>query len=432
MPTAAGKSIVIAKIAEAVKDSLLIIQPTKELLEQNYSKYVALGGHAEIYSASFKSKKIGNVTYATIGSIKSIGTTFKQLGFTKMIVDECHLFPRNATSMIQTFLKDSGITHTLGLTATALKLQSNMGFDGEPFSKLVMLTSRSKKGNFFKDIVYVSQIKEMVELGYWSKLEYEQYDIDESGLKFNTTRSDYTDESISAVYKSNNVENKILHRLSTMGDRKSILVFVPSVADAIRLAQIMPNSVAIYGDMPSKERSSAIKSFRRGDLRVIFNVNVLSVGFDHPELDAIICARSTASLAWFYQAIGRLTRIAPNKKDGLVVDFSGNVSRFGKLEKLYYKKESIWKLYGEGGKLLTGCPIHEIGRRTEDTEGRREAAIGNPILTFGKYNGKHIKDTPKSYQLWMLREFRFNQYNEHIKKEIERLHAEEERLRMAQ
>ncbi len=37
----------------------------------------------------------------------------------------------------------------LGITAT-VKLQTNRDRDGCTFSKLVMLTSRSKKGNFFK------------------------------------------------------------------------------------------------------------------------------------------------------------------------------------------------------------------------------------------------------------------------------------------
>lgn len=43
-PTAFGKSIVIAKIAQSVNDNLLILQPSKELLEQNFNKYCRLGG----------------------------------------------------------------------------------------------------------------------------------------------------------------------------------------------------------------------------------------------------------------------------------------------------------------------------------------------------------------------------------------------------
>jgi DNA repair protein RadD len=71
-PTAFGKSIVIAAIAKEVGERLLIIQPSKELLEQNYNKFIGLGGEASIYSAAMNEKEIGSVTYATIGSIVKI------------------------------------------------------------------------------------------------------------------------------------------------------------------------------------------------------------------------------------------------------------------------------------------------------------------------------------------------------------------------
>ena len=158
-PTAFGKSIVIASIAKEVGERLLVIQPSKELLEQNYNKFIGLGGEASIYSAAMGEKEIGNVTYATIGSIVKVARKFKEMGITKVIIDECDRFPREPNGMLRRFLKGAGITHTLGLTATPLKLQANLDEFKQPFSKLVMLTSKSKKGNFFKDIIHVAQIK---------------------------------------------------------------------------------------------------------------------------------------------------------------------------------------------------------------------------------------------------------------------------------
>jgi DNA repair protein RadD len=152
LPTAWGKSILTACVAKETNDKLLIVQPSKELLEQNYNKYVTLcgGNNASIYSASCNSKQISQITYATIGSIKNIGKEFKELGFTKMLIDEAHLYPREADSMLGTFLSDSEITHVLGITATPIKLQQGYDRDGNTISKLVMLTSRSKLGNSWK------------------------------------------------------------------------------------------------------------------------------------------------------------------------------------------------------------------------------------------------------------------------------------------
>jgi DNA repair protein RadD len=422
-PTAFGKSIVIAAIATEVGERLLIIQPSKELLEQNYNKFIGLGGEASIYSAAMNEKEIGSVTYATIGSIVKIAHKFKSLGISKVIIDECDRFPREPGGMLRKFLTNAGITHVLGLTATPLKLQTNMGDDG-PFSKLVMLTSRSKKGNFFKNIIHVAQIEEMVKLGFWSPLLYESYDFDTGELVYNSTGAEYTDDSIKRAYKNQNIGGKIIRKVAELTDRKSILVAVPTIDEAIELATKIPNSAPLYSGMADKERNRIIDDFKNGRLRVIIQVNILSVGFDHPQLDCIITGRPTSSLSWWYQFVGRVTRIHSDKANGLVVDFVGSVPKFGKVEDLYFKYESpLWKLYGEGQKLLTGIPLSEIGLHIEGKQSPHEiAASTEPVmLTFGKYTGQEVRKTPKWYREWLLANFQFGKFNEKVKNEIIRL-----------
>jgi DNA repair protein RadD len=138
-PTAFGKSIVIAYIAKGIDEKVLVIQPSKELLEQNYNKLINLGGKASIYSASMGEKEIGDITYATIGSIINIAWKFRELGITKVIIDECDRYPRDKNGQLRKFIDGMKASHVLGLTATPLKLQTNMGETG-PYSKLVMLT----------------------------------------------------------------------------------------------------------------------------------------------------------------------------------------------------------------------------------------------------------------------------------------------------
>lgn len=421
-PTAFGKSICIAQIAHQLGEKILVIQPSKELLEQNYKKFIALGGDASIYSASMGVKEIGEVTYATIGSIANIPQEFRRLGISKVIIDECDRFPREGSGMLRRFLDYANITHILGLTATPLKLQTNMGADGTPFSKLVMLTSRSKKGNFFKDIIHVAQIKEMVDLGFWSPLIYNSYDFKSGDLVYNSTKAEYTEDSIRKSYKNQNIGQKIIKKCEELIDRKSILVAVPSVEEAKQLVRSIPKSAALYSGMPAKERKQIVSDFKSGRLRVILQVNILAVGFDHPELDCIITGRPTASLSWWYQFVGRVTRIHPNKANGLVVDFVGSVPRFGKVEDFYFKKErEMWKLFGEGGKLLTGIPMHEIGNIFEGDE-EKPAQPKVPLeqikpmfMPFGKYKGTLVTRLPGWYREWLLKEFKWTPQYEDLK-----------------
>lgn len=423
-PTAFGKSVLVAKILIDIPDKVLILQPSKELLAQNFEKYTLCGGQASIYSASFGSKQIGKVTFATIGSIKEIGKTFREHGFTKMIIDEVHLYPRNSDSMIGKFLEDSGITHVLGLTATPFKIQQNTDMMGNKFSKLVMLTSSSKHGNFYKDILYVSQVQEMTKLNFWSNLTYEMNTETMYELEWNSSKSDFTEESVQRAYEITNTFDKIRNVISRNLDRKKIIVFVPSVADAIRLSKITPNAAAVWGEMDKKDRARVIDAFKFGTLRVVYNVSVLSVGFDSPNIDWIILGRDFGNLSTYYQIVGRGTRIMEGKRDCLITDFGKNIQRFGKVEELVFGKEKrTWKLFGEGGKLLTGLPMHEIGTIARDesvavNDKHEEEKEG--VMTFGKHKGELIKDVPISYLKWCIENVTWNKWNNQTKKDIEK------------
>lgn len=429
LSTAWGKSILTAFVANEIEDKLLVIQPSRELLHQNYQKYMSLcgdfGAQAGVYSASFGRKDINKITYATIGSIKKIGKTFKQLGFKKMLIDEAHLYPREADSMLGQFLEDSEISHVLGITATPIKLQANTGLDGERFSKLVMLTSRSKKGNFFKDIVHVNQVQEMIELGFWSKLVYKTSGFDSSQLVYNSSKSEFTEDSMQRAFAANDIHNQIKQELDVNSDRKHILAFVPSIDEAIQFAQEYPNSAAIYSGMHASERERVISEFRKGNIRVIFNVRVLSTGFDYTKIDCIVLGISTASIALYYQILGRGTRIDDEKENCLISDLAGNVDRFGKVEDITFEKERIWKMYGTDGRLLSGIPIHEIGTvkrgNTEKAAKEISSNIGKPLETmpFGKYKGESFKDIPKEYRVWMLKSFDWHAANMNLKQAIE-------------
>lgn len=428
LPTAWGKSILTAFTAKETEGKLLVLQPSKELLEQNYKKYLSLCSddiltQAGIYSASFGKKELNKITYATIGSIKNLGKLFKQLQFKNLLIDEAHLYPREADSMLGKFLEDSGITRVLGITATPIKLQQNTDLNGNRYSKLQMLTSRSKKGNFFKEIIHVGQVQEMVELGFWSKLEYSQTEFDSSKLVYNSTRSEYTEESVQSSYRLNDVRSKIFKQLDDNKDRKHILVFVPSVADAKEMALQYPSSAAIYGEMHKDEREKTIQAFREGKIRVIFNVRVLSTGFDYPGIDCIILGISTASIALYYQILGRATRIDSAKKDAMIIDLAGNVERFGRVEDIYFEKDTVWRMYGTGGKLLSGIPIHEIGKinaedlkRKSDVKSTSAQKEKMEIMPFGKYKGKLISEiSDYHYLTWMLKEFQWHSGNENLR-----------------
>lgn len=414
-PTGAGKSLLAAEVAATCPDPILVVQPTKELLEQNLEKYRELCGDlapAGIYSASFGKKQIDHVTFATIGSIKNIGEKFRLHGFKKMLIDEAHLYPRTEQSMLGQFLKDSGIRHVLGITATPLKLEQFSMKDENKFDKwseLLMLTSPSPSGTFFKEIIDIIQVRDIASR-YWAPLSYEILPFDKTPLELNTTGSEFSDESEVNAYVYNGVRQNIFNALNWHTERKHCIVFVPSVEEAAALASEYPDSAYLCGTTPKKERNAVITAFKEGRIRVIFNVGILLTGFNYPGIDLVILAYCTASVSKYYQTIGRGCRPSPEKKDCVIIDMCGNVCRFGKAEDAYYKKghDGKWRLYGTDGIILTGFPVQVLG-----TIDRQDIIRTNSLrdtdwatLSFGKHKGKPIRDIPMGYRIWLLEHMR--------------------------
>ena len=105
------------------------------------------------------------------------------------------------------------------------------------------------------------------------------------------------------------------------------------------------------------DREHILEAFKNGSINVVANVGVLTTGFDYPELNTVVIARPTMSLALYYQMVGRGIRPYPGKI-GWVVDLCGNYDRFGRVEDLHvgYKKQGLWAVYS-GNRQLTNVWI---------------------------------------------------------------------------
>jgi DNA repair protein RadD len=350
LPTGSGKSLIIADIASKLNDHLLIFQPSKEILEQNFEKLQSYGIlNCSIYSASFNSKEINQITFAMIGSVRTKPEFFSH--FKYVIVDECHLVnSKNSDTMYNSFLSKLNC-RVIGLTATPYRLTTD-GFGG---SILKFLTRTRPR--IFSEMIYHVQINELSNQGYLAKMEYYQINIvNPEKLKINTTGADYTDKSVQNHYKDIDFNEKlkgIIQRLINAG-RKNILVFTRFVDEAQKLSDSLGElSEIVSAESPKKERERILKDFKSGKIKVVTNVGVLTTGFDFPELETVVLARPTMSLALYYQMIGRAMRPHPDKKSSWVVDLCQIFKRFGKVEDLELRaeKNALWAIYSQRKQL---------------------------------------------------------------------------------
>ena len=426
-PTSFGKSIIIANVADKFPKSYFInVTSSKELVKQNFEKFTSYGLKADICSASLNSNDVGKITFATIGTLVKHANYLKDKSVI-LLHDECHLSSKSG-SILDEFTKKLNNVKLIGTTATPFRLSASM-------SGTMLKMMNKDRDCIYKTIEDIVQIKDVVDDGYWSKLIYEDVQVDESSLQLNGSGTEYTDTSIKKFNEDNDIINLTItqvNRLIEQG-RKSILVSVPFIEDATKIASLLGTCEAVYSGMDSKDRDRIINDFKELKLKVVVQVSILSVGFDHPQLDAVIMSKPTNSLTFFYQILGRLVRIHPSKKDGLVVDLSGNYRKFGRIEDLSIEKQTYtrgWACFS-GDNLLTNFPLNTLNRPTRKSliykeKYKAKQDLAKPVIfTFGKYKDKTVDAVykeNKSYLTWILDQKDFNWFGEsgkNLKKAIE-------------
>lgn len=345
LPTGSGKSLVNANIIKKLGEPTLVLQPSKEILEQNLAKLRSYNFNPAVYSASLGKKDISEITLATIGSIVNKPELFKQ--FKYMMVDECDLI-NSKGGMYEKFISSVPMK-ILGLTATPYRLST----DGYGGSMLKFITRTRPKT--FDRLIYYVQNKELFDAGYLAKLKY--YSIpgfDSSKIKVNTTGADYLEASLQKYYTEINFPASIIRVVSSLLKvRKNVLVFTRFVNEAEYLVANIPEAKIITAETKKKERAQLIKDFDSGVLKCLVNVGVLTVGVDFPKLETVVIARPTMSLRLWYQMIGRSMRIHPDKIESWVIDMGDNLRLFGRVEDMMIENEggNKWYISNNGRKL---------------------------------------------------------------------------------
>ena len=425
IPTSGGKSLIISEVAKRIGKNILVLQPSIELLKQNLEEAKELGvDNISVYSAGMKLKELGgDVTFATLGSIKKDVKELKKLGIDIVCCDEIHYkFSEVKGSEFRTFMKELAPKKVIGFTATPYKPTST-----KAGVKLKMLNRLPNK--FIKDIIHVTQIKEIIDGGFWTPINYEIHTFDGSGLILNSTASDFTDESVKEVLKAEGVNNNTYLRVKKLlaDGYTSILVFVDCVETAKKMVEYVPNSTYVSADTLDSERAERVSKFKSGEINVMFNYGVYTTGFNFPALQVVILSRPTNSLALYYQIVGRVVRLFKGKSIGLFIDFCGNYSRFGRVEdqEIVDYPGHGWSVFREEI-LITNVFLNGLYKvtKTDINSKRKFVPFGESVvLSFGKFEGKTVQQIKKSalwYLTFIYSNFEFNTPDKvMLKEEIE-------------
>jgi len=387
-----GKTYVIAGFVEQTDMPVLILVPSKELLEQDLEKLEEVVDRSEIgvFSASMDEKQVKKYTIGTIQSIYKKPELFDH--YSVAIIDECHLYnPKKLSGMYNKFFRAIGNPIVFGLTATPYRQDILYEYPGgwsnyhghkwqkmqmEAITTTKMITRYKEK--FWDRMLYVANTIDLQNEGYLCPLRYFDLTmIDQDQIPLNKSKSDFNLDLYEELLAGR--EREIVNVLSQLSKQhKSLLVFCATIKQAQRLSSVLKGSRSIRNDVPplqtpvcdfvschtpQKEREQLIKDFREAG-GILFNVGILTTGFNYNQLEAIALIRPTRSLNLYNQMIGRVTRVKDTGV-GYVYDFSGTVKKLGRIETIQVTKNSgQWDVVSEtkkGGFHLKKLYSYRIG-----------------------------------------------------------------------
>ena len=329
LPTGSGKSHIVAALCKDALQSwpetqILMLTHVKELISQNAEKMRQHwpGAPMGIYSASLNKKQLGEpITFA---GIQSIRTKSAQLGHIDLIIiDECHLVGHKDEGGYRTLLAEllaiNPKLRVIGLTATPFRLNHGYIID---------------KPAIFDALIEPVSIEELIYKGYLATLKSKLTSIklDISGV--HKRGGEYIDSELQAAVDTDDKNNQVVEDvISWAGDRKAWLFFCAGVQHAHHIKDVLLShgiiADCVTGETPRKERDRIINDFKAGKIQALTNANILTTGFDFPDIDLIAMLRPTMSPGLYVQMAGRGLRPKSHTDHCLILDFAGVVEAHG-------------------------------------------------------------------------------------------------------
>ena len=390
LPTGTGKSLIPPLFLNRLFQNYpmsraIMLTHVKELVEQNRKalQRVMPTAPVGIYSAGLNRKEPGApIVY---GSIQSVRNAIKLIGKRDvMFVDEAHLISPSEGTMYQNVIAELRAMNpnmpVIGMSATPYRMRQGMLTD-DTFDK----DGNARKA-MFDDIVFdltgVSAFNSLIEKRYLSPLVPKETDVVIDVSDVRTLAGEFVQSDLHEIVKKQNITLQALRQAyDLLADRKSWIVFGAGIENCIQITEILNSmgvaACCVHSKMKSESRDNYIAAFKAGRFRAIVSNNILTTGFDHPQVDAIVDLRPTVSVVMHLQKYGRGTRpyfhpsysfqqlmtlqnridaiAMGGKKNCKVLDFAGNTLRLGPINDPVLPKKRTKA--GTGEIPIKLCPV---------------------------------------------------------------------------
>ncbi|MGK4106154.1 DEAD/DEAH box helicase [Limosilactobacillus vaginalis] len=330
-PPRTGKTVIMAEIARkttAKGNRVMFIIHRKEVLEQAIE--------------TFKLQGV-DMNLTTMGMVQTLTRRINQLDKPQLIlVDEAHhALAKSYLNILDAFPN----AYVLYFTATPIR------------------TGHDQLDKIADDIVTGKSIKWLTGHHFLAPFHYYGLgDIDRSKLR--KSNGDYSSESMDQAI-SHEIYGHIVEQYQRLAKGKQAVVYCHSIESAKKITQQFEQAgitaAEVDGNTEVALRDELVQKFRDQKLTILANVNLFTEGVDLPNVDCVIMARPTSSLALYLQFSMRC--LNPRKgKTAIIIDHVDNFLTFGLpnndrnwSEAIVTKDKRKAKLSTENGPAIAQC-----------------------------------------------------------------------------
>ncbi len=311
-PTGFGKTVLFSEFIKATNEKTVIAVPTRLLVEQTYARLRQFNPNMDIgrfYSdIKERGRQITVTTYQSL-VLSNGGANPEEIDL--LVLDEVH----------------QSLTDMRIEAANRFRRSIKLGFTATP-----EYTNDKRVQNLLNNEIHTITLKEAVETGLLSSFSVylAETDVDISNINV-TKHGDYDQKELEEavnIYSRNKSATELYKQLVAQNpDLAKSVVYCVSIRHAREVAALFNAegipAAAVWSNQDRNERKAVMDAYRKGEIKVLTNVNILTEGFDDPEAALCLNLRPTLSRVVAKQRGGRVLRLDPENrhKHAIIVDY---------------------------------------------------------------------------------------------------------------
>lgn len=316
LPTGAGKTICFAYICHKFfqhQQKVLVIAHRIELITQAAEKLEQIVGESVgIIKGGCAAHPERRIQVASVQTLARRELLELPSNIGLLLFDEAHHASASSYRRLIEHYQDAQI---LGVTATPQRI------DGQGFQDL------------FDDLVVGIPTAALIKQGYLSKFRLftTNQTISTSGVQ--KSRGDYRAKELALAVTSQIGVAEIFQNYLKYARSLRTVIFACSLEHSRALAaEFCRHGIKaehLDGETPSQSRIEILERFRNGTTQVITNYEILTEGYDCPNIECIYCVRPTESSTLWLQMTGRVLRTHSLKPTAVIIDVTDNWKKHG-------------------------------------------------------------------------------------------------------